>query len=88
MEKEEVNKRVRSLTKLTKDHAVADLAVDYFDSVHPLPKGHIFCIVYLLSNSSASICVYACIDYFSDLFVCRTTNSLFHADKGIANRSR
>jgi hypothetical protein len=42
MEKEEVDKRVRSLTKLTKDHAVADLAADYFDSVHPLPKVHIF----------------------------------------------
>jgi hypothetical protein len=76
MEKQEVDKRVRNLTK---DHAVADLAADYFDSVHPLPKVRIFCIVYLLSNSSASSCVYACIDYFSDLFICRTTNSLFHA---------
>jgi hypothetical protein len=42
MEKQEVDKRVRSLTKLTKDHAVAELAADYFDSVHPLPKVHIF----------------------------------------------
>jgi hypothetical protein len=25
-------------TKLTKDHAVADLTADYFDSVHPLPE--------------------------------------------------
>jgi hypothetical protein len=46
MEKEEVDKRVRRLTKLTKDHAVADLTADYFESVHPLPKVHIFCIVY------------------------------------------
>jgi hypothetical protein len=38
MEKQEVDKRVRSLTKLTKDHAVADLAANYFDSVHPLPN--------------------------------------------------
>jgi hypothetical protein len=38
MEKQEVDKRVRSLTKLTKDHAVAELAADYFDSVHPLPE--------------------------------------------------
>jgi hypothetical protein len=59
MEKQEVDKRVRSLTKLTKDHAFADLAADYFDSVHPLPKVRIVCIVYLLSNSSASSCVYA-----------------------------
>jgi hypothetical protein len=64
IEKQEVDKRVRSLTKLTKDHVVADLVADYFDSVHPLPKVHIFCIVYLLSNSSTSSCVYAFIDYF------------------------
>jgi hypothetical protein len=38
MEKQEVDKRVRSLTKVTKDHAVAELATDYFDSVHPLPE--------------------------------------------------
>jgi hypothetical protein len=44
MEKEEVNKRVRSLTKLAKDHAVADLAADYFDSMHPLPKVRIFAL--------------------------------------------
>jgi hypothetical protein len=47
MEKQEVNKRVRSLTKLTKDHAVAKLAADYFDSVHPLPKVHI-CLLCIL----------------------------------------
>jgi hypothetical protein len=39
--KEDVDKRVRSLTKLTKDHAVADLTADFFDSVHPLPKVYI-----------------------------------------------
>jgi hypothetical protein len=38
MKKEDVDKRVRSLTKLTKEHAVADLTADYFDSVHPLPE--------------------------------------------------
>jgi hypothetical protein len=37
IEKKDVDKRVRSLTKLTKDHAIADLTTDYFDSVHPLP---------------------------------------------------
>jgi hypothetical protein len=35
MEKQEVDKRVRSLTK---DHAVAELTANYFDSVHPLPE--------------------------------------------------
>jgi hypothetical protein len=45
IEKQEVDKRVRSLIKLTKDHAVADLAADYFDSVHPLPKVHLYILV-------------------------------------------
>jgi hypothetical protein len=50
--KEDVDKRVRSLTKLTKEHAVADLTVDFFDSVHPLPEVYIcFIFGYLLSNS-------------------------------------
>jgi hypothetical protein len=38
MEKQEADKRFRSLTKLTKDHAVAELAASYFDSTHPLPE--------------------------------------------------
>jgi hypothetical protein len=41
IEKQDVDKRVRSLTKLIKDHAVAELAAGYFDSVHPLPEVHI-----------------------------------------------
>jgi hypothetical protein len=64
IEKQEVDKRVRNLTKLTKDHVVADLATSYFDSMHPLPKVCISCIVYLLSNLSASSYVYASIDDF------------------------
>jgi hypothetical protein len=41
MSKEDVNKRVRNLTKLTKEHSVADLTADFFDSVHPLPEVNI-----------------------------------------------
>jgi hypothetical protein len=37
MEKKDLDKRVRALTTLTKDHEVADLAASYFDSEHPLP---------------------------------------------------
>jgi hypothetical protein len=47
LEKQEVDKRVRSLTKLTKDHVVVELATDYFDSVHPLPKVRI-CLLCIL----------------------------------------
>jgi hypothetical protein len=43
IEKKDVDKRVRSLTKLTKDHAVADLTAEYFNSVHPLPKVCFLC---------------------------------------------
>jgi hypothetical protein len=39
MEKQEVDKRVRSLTKLTKDHAVAELAANYFDFCAPPTRG-------------------------------------------------
>jgi hypothetical protein len=38
MLKEDVDKRVRNLTKLTKVHSVADLTADFFDSEHPLPE--------------------------------------------------
>jgi hypothetical protein len=37
MEKKDLDKRVRALTTLTKDHEVVDLAASYFDSEHPLP---------------------------------------------------
>jgi hypothetical protein len=47
--KQDVDKRVKGLTKLTKDHAVADLTASFFDSTHPLPEVCV-CLVYLLSN--------------------------------------
>jgi hypothetical protein len=46
IEKQDVDKRVRSLTKLTKDHAVAELAANYFDSVHPLPEVHSYLFLF------------------------------------------
>jgi hypothetical protein len=46
IEKQDVDKRVRSLTKLTKDHAVAELAAGYFNSVHPLPEVYICLLLY------------------------------------------
>jgi hypothetical protein len=42
IDKKDVDKRVRNITKLTKEHAVADLAAEHFDSVHPLPEVCIF----------------------------------------------
>jgi hypothetical protein len=46
IQKQDVDKRVRSLTKLTKDHAVAELAAGYFDSVQPLPEVYICLFLY------------------------------------------
>jgi hypothetical protein len=37
LEKKDLDKRVRALTTLTKDHEIADLAARYFNSEHPLP---------------------------------------------------
>jgi hypothetical protein len=37
MEKKDLDRRVRALTTLTKDHEIAELAANYFDSEHPLP---------------------------------------------------
>jgi hypothetical protein len=60
IEKKDVNKRVRSLTKLTKEYAVADLTADYFDSVHPLPEVCICLLfVHLLSNFHVSQTVFS-----------------------------
>jgi hypothetical protein len=36
MEKKDLDRRVRALTTLTKDHEIAELAANYFDSKHPL----------------------------------------------------
>jgi hypothetical protein len=37
MEKKDLDKQVRALTTLTKDHQIVNLAARYFDSEHPLP---------------------------------------------------
>jgi hypothetical protein len=44
MEKKDLDKQVRSLTTLTKDHEIADLAASYFDSEHHL---HVVCLLSL-----------------------------------------
>jgi hypothetical protein len=46
MLKDDVDKRVRNLTKLTKDDSVDDLTADFFDSVHPLPEVYISAFTY------------------------------------------
>jgi hypothetical protein len=76
MKKEEVDKRVRSLTKLMKDHAVAELAANYFDSVHPLPEVCIYLFRILAVKFHWFPTMF--IGYFSDLSICRTINSSFH----------
>jgi hypothetical protein len=37
MDKKDLDKRVRALTTLTKDHEIPALAADFFDFEHPLP---------------------------------------------------
>jgi hypothetical protein len=49
MEKKDLDRRVRALTTLTKDHEIAELATNYFDSKHPLPAVCIFPIFHFSS---------------------------------------
>jgi hypothetical protein len=76
MSKEDVDKRVRNLTKLTKEHLVADLKADFFDSVHPLPEVYIaasiFCQTFLSFNLRYPLHLCS-----ADLFIRRVINSLF-----------
>jgi hypothetical protein len=76
MSKEDVDKRVRNLTKLTKEHSVADLKADFFDFVHPLPEVYIaastFCQTFLGFDLHYSLPLYS-----ADLFIHRVINSLF-----------
>jgi hypothetical protein len=76
--KEDVDKRVRNLTKLTKEHSVADLKADFFDSVHPTPEVYIaastFCQAFLSFDFHYSLPLHS-----ADLSICRVTNSSFRA---------
>jgi hypothetical protein len=42
IDKKDLDKQVRSLTTLTKDHDIPALAADFFDSERPLPSVHAF----------------------------------------------
>jgi hypothetical protein len=51
IDKKDLDKRVRSLTTLTKDDEIPALAADFFDSEHPLPavcalSSHLFVFLY------------------------------------------
>jgi hypothetical protein len=73
MSKEDVDKRVRNLTKLTKEHLVAGLKADFFDSVHPIPEVYIdvstFCQAFLNFDLHYSLPLHS-----SDLLICRVIN--------------
>jgi hypothetical protein len=71
MSKEDVDKRVRNLTKLTKVHSVADLTADFFDFEHPLPEVYfsasIFCQSFLGFDLHYSLIFYfVYLDYMQD----------------------
>jgi hypothetical protein len=69
MKKPDVDKQVRGLTKLTKDHVVAELAAGYFDSVHPLPEVHIYLFLFTCCRILfVSRCVFLCLCCSADLF--------------------
>jgi hypothetical protein len=57
MEKKDLDKRVRALTTLTKDHEIADLAARYFNSEHPLPA------ICVMSSFICLLLSYHCFSY-------------------------
>jgi hypothetical protein len=57
MEKKDLDKRVRALTTLTKDHEILALAASFFDSERPLPA------VYVLSSFVRLLLSYSCFSY-------------------------
>jgi hypothetical protein len=76
MSKEDVDKRVRNLTKLTKEHSVADLKADFFDSVHPTPE--VYIAAYTLCQTFLSFDLHYCSPLHpANLLICRVTNLLF-----------
>jgi hypothetical protein len=54
MEKKDLDKRVRALTTLMKDHEILALAAGFFDFEHPLPT------VYALSSFIRLLLSYHC----------------------------
>jgi hypothetical protein len=62
-EKKDLDKRVRSLTTLTKENEIPALTADFFDTVHPLPK------VCTLQLEIIDFCVCVFIVCFSDAFL-------------------
>jgi hypothetical protein len=56
-EKKDLDKRVRSLTTLTKENEIPVLTTDFFDSAHPLPK---VCTLQLKSIDFY-VCVFSCL---------------------------
>jgi hypothetical protein len=79
IEKQDVDKRVRNLTKLTKDHAVADLAAHYFDSEHPLPKVCFLCVLNSCFSHHLPAVIWHASMILLTYFFCRIISSLFHA---------
>jgi hypothetical protein len=76
MDKKDLDKRVRALTTLTKDHEIPALAADFFDFERPLP------VVYAFSCTTVSfirlLLSYHCFSYnFSTYFSFRITSPLF-----------
>jgi hypothetical protein len=70
MEKKDLDKRVRALATLTKDHEILALAASFFDSKRPLPT------VYALSSFVRLLLSYHCFSYSFDLFSFQDHQSL------------
>jgi hypothetical protein len=59
VEQKDLDKRVRALTTLTKDHDILALAADFFDSERPLPSVRIFFTYRFYLPCSCSVAIFA-----------------------------
>jgi hypothetical protein len=74
IDKKDLDKRVRSLTTLTKDHDIPALAADFFDSERPLPSVRAFSLHRFYSPCSCNVATLLIVLW---LYFCRAINSLF-----------
>jgi hypothetical protein len=61
MDKKDLDKRVRALTTLTKDHEIPALAAGFFDFEHPLPA--VYAFSYTIISFIRLLLLYPCFSY-------------------------
>jgi hypothetical protein len=72
MEKKDLDRRVRDLNTLKRDHEVADLTANYFDFDHPLPT-----VIFVVFSCLVLLSFYILVVIFELLLLFRITDFSF-----------